>query len=247
MGVVVECNLSLVIDGPAPRARLPLAAAPLFPWGPPASIHPPATLCPSRRGASPRALWWWTRCWRPTATPSRGRCSSATWCRAAPAPRRSWPRAAGGGGWGRLPVCCALLGLIVSLACNNVNNHPLSPACRYDTLLKQAWARQSALGGTVAPMPPLHATGLWHFGAASPRCRALAKNWYAVQAPRMFAARMRIARQPLSTPLRNLAGVTLNVDRLVHVAQASSRWRQPAGLPPGVRGGAEQKRARELP
>jgi translation initiation factor 2-alpha kinase 4 len=56
---------------------------------------------------------------------------------------------------------------------------------RYDMLLKQAWARQSALSGTVAPMPPLHATG-----------------------------------------------VTLNVDRLVHVAQASSRWRQPAGLPP---------------
>ncbi|PSC69649.1 putative serine threonine-kinase GCN2 isoform B [Micractinium conductrix] len=55
---------------------------------------------------------------------------------------------------------------------------------RYDSLLKAAWARQCALSGSVAPMPPLHA-----------------------------------------------CGATLNVDRLVHVAQASSRWRTPAGVP----------------
>ena len=36
---------------------------------------------------------------------------------------------------------------------------PFLPSCRYDMLLKQAWARQSALSGTVAPMPPLHGTG----------------------------------------------------------------------------------------
>ena len=64
---------------------------------------------------------------------------------------------------------------------------PQCPAiCRYDSLLKATWARQSALSGTVAPMPPLHAVG-----------------------------------------------VTLNVDRLVAVAQASSRWRTPGNLPPG--------------
>ena len=46
-----------------------------------------------------------------------------------------------------------------------------------------------------------------------------------------------IAQQPGIPPLPTLAGVTLNVDRLVHVAQASSRWRQPAGLPPGGKAG----------
>ena len=58
--------------------------------------------------------------------------------------------------------------------------------CRYDSLLRATWARLSALSGSVAPMPPLHAVG-----------------------------------------------VTLNVDRLVHVAQASSRWRAPGHLAPG--------------
>lgn len=72
---------------------------------------------------------------------------------------------------------------------------PLCSPCRWDQLLKAAWARQSALSGSVAPMPPLHAVG-----------------------------------------------ATLNIDRLVHVAQASSRWRHPGSSPVGAWAarGAEQ-------
>jgi len=69
--------------------------------------------------------------------------------------------------------------------------HPLpflpSRLHRYDSLLKAAWARQCALSGNVAPMPPLHAVG-----------------------------------------------ATLNVDRLVHVAQTSSRWRNSGSVPQGA-------------
>ena len=63
--------------------------------------------------------------------------------------------------------------------------HPHS-CRRYDSLLKASWARQSALSGTVASMPPLHAVG-----------------------------------------------VTLNADRLVAVAQGSSRWSTPGSPAPG--------------
>jgi hypothetical protein len=67
--------------------------------------------------------------------------------------------------------------------------------CRYDSLLRASWARQSALSGSVAATPPLHA-----------------------------------------------AGVTLNVDRLVQVAQASARWRTPGGLAPGTDAGVQAGR-----
>lgn len=69
---------------------------------------------------------------------------------------------------------------------------------RWDQLLKAAWARQSALSGSVAPMPPLHAVG-----------------------------------------------ATLNIDRLVHVAQGSARWRHPGSAPPGECGGQSRRSAGE--
>ncbi len=99
-------------------------------------------------------------------------------------------------------------------------------------LLKQAWARQSALSGTVAPMPPLHATGRWACRGAAPCRGSLLRSEAALALDSKFA----VHRHPCWSHM-DPAGVTLNVDRLVHVAQASSRWRQPAGLPPGVRRG----------
>lgn len=37
-------------------------------------------------------------------------------------------------------------------------------------------------------------------------------------------------------PPLHAVGVTLNVDRLVHVAQAGSRWRPPTNVAPGEGG-----------
>ena len=177
---------SLLVDG----QPVPLCCAIAFSLYLPTSQHAPSarfSLAPScrRRGACRRARWLWTPCSPRTAMPSPERCSSATWCRAAPAPLPWWPQGAGaevylgamGLGRQQRGMCDAgrvggtpFVALVVPCcSTRNPGLHflrlnappPLPPFRRYDTLLKQTWVRQSALSGTVAPMPPLHAVGEW--------------------------------------------------------------------------------------